>query len=118
MRKGGYRNLASDRSSAPHRSSLDFLSLAENVIQFGFAGGNSAESSLKPHVVQPQRVRDRIYAVLSGQLDRSLPQWLWQLRPLRLGAAKLIQLALQLYDRLRDRWCAFPVHDQVPLAPD
>src|SRR5580658_11163806 len=81
-------------------------------------GGNSAEPSLQPHVVQPQRVRDGIYAMLSGQLDRSLPQWLWQLRPLRLGATKLIQLALQLHDRLRDRWCALPVHDQAPPAPD
>ena len=35
-----------------------------------------------------------------------------QFRPLRLGAAKLIQLALQLHDRFWDRGCAFPVHDQ------
>jgi len=56
------------------------------------------------------RVRDGIYAMLPGQFDRSLPQWLRQLRPSRLGAAKLIQLALQLRDRLRDRWCAFRVH--------
>ena len=38
--------------------------------------------------------------MLSGQLDRRLPQWQRQLRPLRLGAAKLIQLALQLHDHL------------------
>jgi hypothetical protein len=66
-------------------------------------GGHAAESSLQPHVVQSQRVRDRIYAILAGQFDRSLPQWLRQLRPVRSGAAKLIQLALQLHDRLRDR---------------
>jgi hypothetical protein len=41
--------------------------------------------------------------MLSGQLDRGLPQRLRQLRPLRLVLAKLIQLALQLHDRLRDR---------------
>ena len=66
-------------------------------------GGNSAEPPLQPHVVQPQRVRDGIYAMLSGQPDRSLPQRLRQFRPLWLSAAKLIQLALQLRDRLRDR---------------
>ena len=43
-------------------------------------------------------MRNRIHAVLPGQLDRSLPQRLRQLRPPRLGAAKLIQLALQLHD--------------------
>src|SRR6476661_6591781 len=47
--------------------------------------GNSAEPSLQPHVVQPQWVCDRIYAMLSSQLDRSPPQRLGQLRPLRLG---------------------------------
>ena len=36
---------------------------------------------------------------------------------LRLGAAKLIQVVLQLRDRLRDRWSAFPVHDQAPPEP-
>jgi hypothetical protein len=36
-------------------------------------GGNAAEPSLQSHLVQPQRVRDGIYAMLSGQLDRSLP---------------------------------------------
>jgi hypothetical protein len=35
---------------------------------------NSAEPLLQPHIVQPQRVRDGIYAVLSSQFDRSLPQ--------------------------------------------
>ena len=78
--------------------------------------GSSAEPFLQPHVVQPQRVRDRIYAVLPGQFDRSLPQRLRQLRPPRLGAAKLIQLALQLHDWLGDGWCAFAVHDQPPFG--
>ena len=36
--------------------------------------GNSAEPFLQSHIIQPQRVRDRIYAVLSGQFDRSLPK--------------------------------------------
>jgi hypothetical protein len=63
-------------------------------------------------------VRDRIYTVESGQFDRSLPQRLRQFRPSRLGAAELIQLALQLHNCLRDRRYAFPIHDQAPPAPD
>jgi hypothetical protein len=39
---------------------------------------------------------DGIHAVLAGQLDRSLPQRFRQLRPPRLRASKLLQLALQL----------------------
>jgi hypothetical protein len=34
--------------------------------------------------------------MLPGQFDRGLRQWLRQLRPPRLGAAKLIELTLQL----------------------
>jgi hypothetical protein len=56
--------------------------------------------------------------MLSGQPDRSLLQRLRQLRPSLLGAAKLIQLALQLHDRLRDRECAFSLHSQAPPVPD
>jgi hypothetical protein len=37
------------------------------------SAGNSAEPLLQPHIVQPQRVRDVVYA-LSSQFDRSLPQ--------------------------------------------
>ena len=97
-----------------------FTATVQSAFMLGPAseGGNSAEPSLQPHIVQPQRVRDGIYAMLSGQLDRSLPQRLRQLRPLLLRAAKLIQLALQLRDRLRDRECAFSLHDQAPPAPD
>jgi hypothetical protein len=47
---------------------------------------------------------------------RGLPQWLRQLRPPRLGAAKLVQLALQLHDCLRDRWCDLAVHYQTLLG--
>ena len=64
-------------------------------------GGNSDEPSLRPHVVQPQRVCDWIYGMLPGWLDRRLPQCLRH-RRLRLGTAELIQLALQLYDPLPD----------------
>jgi hypothetical protein len=64
------------------------------LVCLALKGANSAEPSFQPHVVQPERVRDGIYAMLSGQLDRSLPQRLRQLRPLRLRAAKLIQLTL------------------------
>jgi hypothetical protein len=35
---------------------------------------NSVEALLQPRVVQPQRMRDGIHAVLPGQFDRSLPQ--------------------------------------------
>jgi hypothetical protein len=56
--------------------------------------------------------------MLSGQLDRSLPQWLRQLRPSRLGAAELLQLALQLENCFWNRRGAFPIHDQAPPAPD
>ena len=59
--------------------------------------GDSPQPLLQPHVVKPQWMRDRIYAVLPGQFDRGLPQRLRQLCPSRLGAAKLIQLKLQLY---------------------
>src|SRR5713101_7457804 len=58
-------------------------------------------------------MRDGIDTVLPGQFDRTLPQRLRQLRPPRLGAAKLIQLALQLVDWLRNG-CAFAVHNQPP----
>src|SRR5713101_7605571 len=58
-------------------------------------------------------MRDGIDTVLPGQFDRTLPQRLRQLRPPRLGAAKLIQLALQLGDWLGNGY-AFAVHNQPP----
>jgi hypothetical protein len=61
-------------------------------------------------------MRNRIYAMLPGQFDRGLRQWLRQLRPPRLGAAKLIELTLQLRNRFRNRSCLFPVHDQMLLG--
>src|SRR5258708_12478323 len=51
--------------------------------------------------------------MLPRQFDGSLPQRLRQLRPPRLSAAKLIQLALQLVDWLGNS-CAFAVHIQPP----
>ena len=59
---------------------------------------SSAEPLLQPHIVQPQRVRNRIHTVLPRQFHRRLPQRLRQLRPPRLRAPKLIQLVLQLRD--------------------
>jgi hypothetical protein len=41
---------------------------------------------------------DRIHAMLPGQLHRSPLQRLRQLRPMRPGAAKLIQPSLQVHD--------------------
>jgi hypothetical protein len=60
-------------------------------------------------------MRDAIHAVLSGQFDRSLPQRFRQLRPPRLGASKLLQLALQLRNRFWNG-CAFTVHYQPHLG--
>jgi hypothetical protein len=56
--------------------------------------------------------------VLPRQFHRSLPQHLWQLRPMRLRAAKLIQLPLQLLDRTRNGRCAFAVQYQPTSATD
>jgi hypothetical protein len=58
---------------------------------------------------------DGIHAVLSGQFDRSLPQRFRQLCPPRLGASKLLQLALQLRNWFWNG-CAFAVHDQPHLG--
>jgi hypothetical protein len=54
---------------------------------------------------------DGIHAVLAGQFDRSLPQRFRQLRTPRLGAPKLLQLALQLRDWFCNG-CAFTPHYQ------
>ena len=72
---------------------------------------NSAEPFLQPYIVQPQRVCDRIYAMLPRQFHCGLPQWFRQLRPYRLCAAELIELTLQLYDRLRDRYLFTSLRD-------
>jgi hypothetical protein len=58
------------------------------------AGWNSTELFLQPRIIQPQTVGYRINTVLPSQFDRSLPEGLRQLRPPRLDAAKLLQLAL------------------------
>jgi len=73
------------------------------------------EPLLQPHVVQPQRVRNGIDAVLPGQFDRSLPQRFRQLRSYRLGASELLQLALQLRDWFGNG-SALTVHDQPHLG--
>jgi len=59
---------------------------------------NAVEPLLQPRIVQPQRMSDRIHAMLPGQLHRSPLQRLRQLRPMRPGAAKLIQPSLQVHD--------------------
>jgi len=58
---------------------------------------------------------DGIHAVLSGQFDRCLPQRFRQLRPPRLRASKLLQLALQLRDGFWNG-CALTVHNQPHLG--
>ena len=40
---------------------------------FASEGGNSTEPFLQSHIVQPQRVRDEIYAMLASQVDSGLP---------------------------------------------
>jgi hypothetical protein len=58
---------------------------------------------------------DGIHAMLAGQFGRSLPQRFWQLRTPRLGASKLLQLALQLSDWFWNG-CAFTLHYQPHLG--
>ena len=58
---------------------------------------------------------DGIHTVLPGQFDRGLPQRLRQLRTPRLGAPKLLQLALQLRHWFWNG-CAFTVHYQPHLG--
>jgi hypothetical protein len=73
--------------------------------------GCPTQPLLQTHIVQPQRLRDTIHTVLPRQFHRRLPR-LRQLRPPRPRAPELIQLTLQLHDRLWNVWCAFAVHDQ------
>ena len=66
-------------------------------------------------LVRPERMRDGIHARVVGQFNRGLPQRFRQLSPLRLGASKLLQLALQLHDWFRNRY-AFTVRYQLHLG--
>src|ERR1700722_16348425 len=68
--------------------------------------GNSAEPFLQSCIVQPQMTRDGIHAVFSGQFNCSLPHRIRQSLSPWLGATNLIQLELELRDRLRNDWCA------------
>ncbi len=79
---------------------------------------NSFESLLQTHIVQPQRMSDRMQTVLPRQFYCGLPKRLRQLRPMRLRAAKLIKPSLQLRDWLRDGGCVFVVQCQPTLATD
>jgi hypothetical protein len=56
--------------------------------------------------------------VLLRQFHCGLPKRLRQLGPMRLSAAKLIQLALQVHDWLGDRGCVFVVQYQPTSATD
>src|ERR1700731_2664127 len=68
--------------------------------------GNSAEPFLQSCIVQPQMTRDGIHAVFSGQFNCSLPHRIRQSLSPWLGATNLIQLELELRDRLRNDCCA------------
>ncbi len=78
----------------------------------------SAKPFLQLHIIQPQRVSNRIQTMLPGQFHRGLPEWLRQLRSMRPGAAKLIQLALQLNDWIGDGGCNFAVQYQPTSSAD
>jgi hypothetical protein len=56
--------------------------------------------------------------VLPGRIYCRLPKRLRQLGPMRLSAAKLIKLALQVHDWLGDRGCGFVVQYQPTSAAD
>jgi hypothetical protein len=73
----------------------------------------SGRTFAREHGVDVQQ--ETIYPICSGYC---LSQRFRQFRPSELGAAELIQLALQLQNCLRDRMYAFPIHDQAPPAPD
>jgi hypothetical protein len=62
-----------------------------------------------------RRMGDVVHTVLSGQFHRGLPLRLRQPRPRRLGAPKLLHLALQLRHWLWNR-CACRVHYQPHLG--
>lgn len=79
---------------------------------------NSPEPFLQLHIIQPQRVSNRIQTVLPRQFDGSLPQRLRQLRPSRLGAAKLIKLALKLNNWFGYGGCDFAVQSQPTSTAD
>jgi len=64
---------------------------------------NSVEPLLQPRIVQPQRMSDRIHAVLPGQFHRSLPQRLRQPGPMRTATSELLQLALKLHNWFGNR---------------
>jgi hypothetical protein len=79
---------------------------------------NCFEALLQTHIVQPQRMSDRMQTVLPRQFYCGLPKRLRQLRPMRLHAAKLIKPSLQLRDWLGDTGCAFIVQYQPTSAAD
>jgi hypothetical protein len=58
----------------------------------------SAQPLLQPRVIQTQWLRRSEYSILLRQVDGSLPERLWQLRPSLLRTAPLIQLLLQMED--------------------
>jgi hypothetical protein len=56
-----------------------------------------------------------VFPLLERQMTRGYCyQWLQKFRPGRLGAAKLLQLALELRDRFRDGCCTFTIHGSRP----
>jgi hypothetical protein len=78
----------------------------------------SAKPLFQLHIIQPKRMSNRIQTMLPSQFHASLPKRFRQLRPSRLGAAKLIQLALKLNDWLGGGGCDFAVQYQPTSSTD
>ncbi len=62
-------------------------------------------------------MRYRIQTMLTRQFYRRTPQRFWNPSPMRMGTAKLIQLALQLHDGLWNRLVALVVQSH-PTSTD
>jgi len=76
------------------------------------------ESPFQTRIVESQGVRDMDIRRLVAPVLPQPATAIRQLRPSRLGAAELLQLALELQNCFRNRRVAFPIHDQAPPALD
>jgi len=56
-----------------------------------FALPELPQAAFSAHIVQPQRMSNRMQTMFPSEFHRSLPQRLRQLRPMRPGAAKVIK---------------------------
>ena len=93
-----------------------------NECRFGclLSGARSpVEPLLQPRIVQPKRMSDRIDTVLPGQASTAACRSVsGSFARTGLHAAKLIQLPLQLLDRIGNGRCAFTVQYQPTPVTD